>query len=307
MTLQELRYIVAVAEEASFTRAAERVFVSQPALSASVQKLEEELGVSLFERRRGAVVTTEIGHKVVAQARRVLTEAAEVKRVAEAERDPLAGTLRIGVIHTIGPYLLPRLLPAMAQLAPALTLLVEETTTESIEQGLKDERLDVAIVATQLDLSGADSLLLYDEPFAVLIPEQHRWADAAAIEPLALASEARVFRLSEVHCFSQQVEAVCPELLNSKQASPSGNSLETLKHLVRQGLGVTVLPISALAEPYRVSGTLVLPFQDPAPQRRVTLCIRRSFSRPSLASALARAIRRVADPSCTVLGPMAEV
>jgi LysR family transcriptional regulator, hydrogen peroxide-inducible genes activator len=301
MTLQELRYIVAVAEEASFTRAAERVYVSQPALSSAVQKLEDELGVAVFERRRGVVVVTEIGARLVAQARRALAEAAEVKRIAQTGRDPLAGTLRLGVIHTIGPYLLPRLWRSLAELAPALTPLVEESTTASIEAALREDRLDAAILALPTEASGVEVHALYDEPFAVLVPANHPWAALETLAPASLASEARVLRLGEVHCFSHQVAEVCPELAGRSGAAQAGNSLETLRHMVRQGLGITVLPVSALAEAYRIPDTAVVPFTAPAPSRRVALIARRAYARPAVVACLEEAIRAAVDPACSLV------
>ena len=175
MTLTELRYIVAVARERHFGRAAEACFVSQPTLSVAVKKLEEELGVPLFERGAGEVTVTPAGQGIVEQAQRVLEEAARIKEIAAAGRDPLAGPLRLGAIYTIGPYLLPKLIPVLRKSAPAMQLLIQENFTHRLAEELKNGQVDAILIALPFEEPGIATRALYDEPFFVAVPKGHPW------------------------------------------------------------------------------------------------------------------------------------
>lgn len=289
MTLNELRYIVALAEERNFRRAAERVFVTQPALSLAVAKLEDELGVSLFERGRNDVTPTPIGDRVVAQARRVLLEAGRVKDIAVDGRDDLKGVVRLGVIYTIGPWLIPALVPELHKVAPGMPLALEENLTAELTERLKDGRIDVAILAAPFDVPGLSTLPLYDEEFVVVVPKGHAFARRKAIDPALLKGEP-LLRLGEGHCFADQVAAACPGS-NESARTLEGNSLETIRNMVASGLGITVLPRSAALGAYPRGLLGVVPFASPVPSRRVVMAWRESWPRAGARAALARAVR----------------
>jgi LysR family hydrogen peroxide-inducible transcriptional activator len=291
MTLNELRYIVAVARERNFRRAAERCFVSQPALSLAIQKLEDELGVRLFERRRADITLTPVGEQVIEQATRVLDEAMKIKEIAHQGSDQLQGMLRLGVIHTIGPYLLPELIPVLHEKASQMPLEVEENTTANLKTQLRNGVVDVAIIALPFELPGIYIKTLYDEPFMVVVPAGHAWAGRKNIAAEELSSE-KVLLLTAGHCFSNQVVESCPEL-SRKGEVLQGNSLETIRNMVASGLGITVLPCSAVSERYRNPLLRVIPFRSPVPTRRIALAWRKSFARSSAVSVLAEAVRAI--------------
>jgi LysR family transcriptional regulator, hydrogen peroxide-inducible genes activator len=277
MTLTELKYIVAVAEAKHFGRAATRSFVSQPSLSAAVKNLEGELGVRLFERGKNEVLVTAIGAQVVAQAKRVLEEAARVKGIAQQGNNPLEGALRLGVIHTIAPYLLPELVAAMRELAPKMPLDIEENMTANLDKMLADGSIDVAILALPFQASGVDILPLYDEVFRVIVPVKHPWAKRKHITARELDSQ-NLLLLSIGHCFRDQVLGACPEFSRPPEAGKQGNSLETLRNMVASGMGISVLPASALTEKYSSPLIKAIDFKSP-PSRRVVAAYRRGFPR----------------------------
>ncbi len=294
MTLNELRYVVAVAQELSFRRAAGKVFVSQPALSLAVAKLEDELGVKLFERTRTDVQVTAVGRLVVAQAERALEECARVKTVAAGGRDQLTGVLRLGTIYTVGPYLLPRLVVALHAIAPAMPLEIEESITASLTDRLRNGALDIAIIALPFEEVGVETIPLYDEAFSVVVPRAHPWAGRATIAPAELNGE-KVYLLHSGHCFANQVAEVCPGLSGSA-AVHEGNSLETVRNMVASGLGITVLPNSAVSGPALQDLLAVVPFDAPVPSRRIALAYRSSFVRPQAVAALVRAVHAASLP-----------
>lgn len=297
MTLTELKYIVAVARERHFGRAAEACFVSQPTLSVAIRKLEEELGVVLFERGGTEIGITPIGLKIIAQAQRVLEESANLVELARQGHDPLAGPLRVGVIHTIGPYLLPRLVPTQIEHTPQMPLLLQENFTDRLLELLRLGEIDCAIVALPLPDTGFDMHELYDEPFLVALPPHHPWAQRKTIDAGELKNETMLL-LGTGHCFRDQVLEVCPELSRYSATSEGiqrtfeGSSLETIRHMVAAGVGVTVLPESALSAPGTKNNMLTyVPFSTPVPYRRVVLIWRKSFPRTTAIDALIRAIR----------------
>lgn len=289
MTLNELRYIVAVAQEGNFRRAAERVFVSQPALSLAIQKLEEELGVQIFERSRTAVSMTPTGELIVAQAQRALEEVAQIREIASQGKDQLVGTLRLGVIYTVGPYLLPALIPILKRKAPQMPLEMEENLTANLEVQLINGRLDAIIIALPFGGPGIATLPLYDEDFNVVVPLDHPWAKKKHIKTAELGNE-KVLLLSSGHCFSNQVREACSELNSSTDSTQQGNSLETIRNMVASGLGITVLPVTANSEKYRSKLTREIPFAPPAPARRIALAWRKGFARKQAVEALALAV-----------------
>jgi LysR family hydrogen peroxide-inducible transcriptional activator len=296
MTLNELRYIVAVAHEKSFGRAAQRCFVSQPALSVAIQKLEEELGTRLFERGKTEVTVTPVGARVIEQAQRVLEESARIKEIAQSGRNPLVGPLKVGVIFTIAPYLLPDLIPALHAIAPQMPLDIEENLTEQLEIALKSGRIDAAIIALPFAPPGIATEFLYEEPFQVVVPQGHKWAKRKSVNPDELAGEHTIL-LSVGHCFRDQVLDACPELNRADTHVTRTTSLETVRNMVASGLGVSVLPRDALTPKYHSQLVVPVPFTRPTPSRRVALAYRRSFPRPEAIAALRDAVATVRPQS----------
>jgi LysR family hydrogen peroxide-inducible transcriptional activator len=294
MTLTELRYIVAVARERHFGRAAETCFVSQPTLSVAVKKLEEELGVTLFERGPGEVSVTPAGEKIVEQAQRVLEEASRIREIAAAGKDPLAGPLRLGAIYTIGPYLLPKLIPILRRTAPAMQLLIQENFTHRLAEELKSGEVDVILVALPFEAPGVVTRAVYDEPFLVAVPKGHPWENRKRVTSDELASESLLL-LGEGHCFRDQVLEICHAVRSRERSALAktveGGSLETIRQMVAGGVGVTVLPATSTNASGGASDLIrILPFARPAPTRRVGLAWRRSFPRPEAIEALRKAI-----------------
>jgi LysR family hydrogen peroxide-inducible transcriptional activator len=298
MTLNELRYIVAVAQERSFGRAAAKCFVSQPALSVAIHKLEDELGAPLFERGKSEITVTPVGERIVEQAQRVLEEAARIKELAQAGRNQLAGPLKLGVIYTVAPYLLPDLVPALRKLAPQMPLELEENLTEVLETELKSGRLDAAIVALPFDPPGVTTVFLYEEPFQVVVPSDHKWAKRKSVHPDELADEHAIL-LNVGHCFRDQVLDACPELNRQDVPTARTNSLETVRNMVASGLGVSVLPRDALTPKYHSRLVVPVPFAKPAPSRRVALAWRKSFPRPEAIAAVRNAVAKIRPATAT--------
>ena len=295
MTLTELRYIVAVARERHFGRAAESCFVSQPTLSVAIKKLEEELGVALFERGPGEVTVTAIGQRVVEQAQRVLEEASHIKELALAGSDPLAGTLRLGAIYTIGPYLLPKLIPILRRAAPAMQLLIQENFTHKLGEALKQGEVDVIVIALPFSEPGIATRPVYDEPFMVAVPQGHAWEKKKNVSAEELTRESLLL-LGEGHCLRDQVLDICHAVSRSPHRSHlaralEGGSLETIRQMVASGVGITVLPATSLAAGGGANDLIrIRPFAKPVPERRVALAWRKSFPRPQAIEALRQAI-----------------
>ena len=296
MTLTELKYVVALAQERHFGRAAAKCFVTQPTLSLALAKLEEELGVKLFERNKNEVLVTGRGEAIVEQARRVLDEVGKIQHLARGSQDQLAGILRLGVIPTIGPYLLPELVPSLRKRAPAMPLVIEENLTGNLAPMLRDGELDVAIIALPFALPGVKTQVVYEEPFSVVVPEGHRWSGRRAVKPGELADE-NLLVLNNGHCFRDQVLEACPGQSNTALAEGrAGSSLETIRNMVASGLGVSFLPASALGPRYSSRLLKVVPFASPVPSRKVALAWRASFDRPLAVETLAAAIQAVKMP-----------
>lgn len=313
MTLTELKYIVAVARERHFGRAAEACFVSQPTLSVAIRKLEDELGVVLFERGGSEIGVTDVGLRVVAQAQKVLEEANLIKEIARQGEDPLAGPLRVGIIYTIAPYLLPQLVPTQVEQTPQMPLVLQENYTTRLLELLRQGELDCAIVALPIPDTGLSVEPLYDEPFVVAVPARHPWAERKHIRSQELKDETMLL-LGSGHCFRDQVLEVCPEFARYSassegiQRSFEGSSLETIRHMVAAGLGVTVMPASSLGvagAKDSPEGRLLryIPFEKPAPDRRVVLVWRKSFPRPAAMQALATSVRDCVLPGVRYLEP----
>ena len=297
MTLNELRYIVAVARERHFGHAAESCHISQPTLSVAVRKLEDELGVTLFERGPGEMTVTPIGRRIVEQAQRVLEETAVIRQLASQGQDELAGMLRLGIIYTIGPYLLPHLIPRLHRRAPNMPLQIEESYTALLGERLKAGDLDVLILSLPFDEPGVATQAVYEEPFVVLMPLGHPLEEATRIDAATLARQ-DLLLLGPGHCFRDQVLRFCPECnrlsvtSDNMQRTLEGSSLETIRLMVATGIGVTVLPYTSVSGYAYPSDLLsVRPFEAPAPTRVVALAWRKSFPRQRVIALLAEAIR----------------
>ncbi|RNL59535.1 hydrogen peroxide-inducible genes activator [Zhongshania marina] len=300
MTLTELRYILALKETGHFGKAAENCFVSQPTLSVAIKKLEDELGISLFERSRGQIQTTPVGEQVIRQAKIVLEQADHIRELANQGRDPLGTPLAIGAIHTVGPYLYPRCIPVIREFAPEMPLYIEENLTGTLRERLRSSKLDAIIVALPFNESDVVTQALYEEPFVVLLPNDHPLTKKAELQHEDLLNE-NVLLLGEGHCFRDQVMAACPGLRQTfangdrlLQSVVEGSSLETLKHMVVSKLGITILPLSAAqVAPYGDGVLCTRPFANP-PTRTVALAWRTSFPRHQAIDVISKAIKAAA-------------
>lgn len=306
MTLTEMRYLVALAKERHFGRAAERCHVSQPTLSVAIKKVEGQLGAPLFERNASEVRLTPLGERIVAQAQRVLEEAVKLEEIAASGRDPLRGSLRLGVIYTVAPYLLPQLIPALHREAPAMPLFLKEDFTANLIPALKAGELDVVILALPVNEPGLVAQAVYDEPFRVVIPAGHAWAGREAINPGELDGQ-NLLLLGQGNCFRDQVLEACPRLStpDALETSLEGSSLETIRHMVASGAGVAVMPATA-ADPLLEREPLVrvLPFADGVadaapPLRRIALLWRVTFPRPQAIDAVRAAVLACQLPGVT--------
>lgn len=298
MTLNELKYIVTLAQEQHFGRAAERCFVSQPTLSIAVKKLEEELGTSLFERSKSRVQTTPLGEKIVAQAQLVLEQTAVIKQIASEGKGQLISPLNVGAIFTIGPFLFPHFIPQLQRQAPDMPLYVEEGYTATLRQRLRQGDLDAIIISLPFNEPDVVTLNLYDEPFVVLMDHKHPLTAKSEILPQDL-NDHDVLLLGKGHCFRDQVLEACPNLqprlenTAHTRTAAEGSSLDTLRHMVASGLGITILPLSAaLASQYSNNILVTRPFASPVPQRTVALAWRASFPRHKAIDALKQAINQ---------------
>jgi LysR family hydrogen peroxide-inducible transcriptional activator len=305
MTLTELKYIVAVAREKHFGKAAEACFVSQPTLSVAIKKLEDELEVKLFERNANEVTVTPLGEEIVRQAQSVLEQAANIKDIARRGKDPLAGPLKLGVIYTIGPYLLPDLVRQAIDRTPQMPLMLQENFTVKLLEMLRTGEIDCAIMAEPFPDTGLAIAELYDEPFVAAVPRKHPLAARKSVTAEELKSETMLL-LGTGHCFRDHVLEVCPEFARFSsdaegiRKSFEGSSLETIKHMVAAGMGVTLVPRlsvpkDALEAPPRQRTDdrdyiKYIPLDGDPPTRRVVLAWRRSFTRYEAIAALRNSV-----------------
>jgi len=291
LKLKDLRYLVAVADERHFGRAAQRSFVSQPTLSAQLKKLEDYLGVQLVERQPGHVTLTDAGEEIVARARRILEASDEVVALARAHRDPLAGKLRMALIPTIGPYLLPRIAREIRKTLPRLELRLYEYQTAELLEKLHAGEIDLGVLALPVDLEGLDSCALYDEAFTVALPEHHRLAKKQTLKIDDLKEEPLLL-LEDGHCLRDQALEVCSRVGMQEKQDFRATSLETLRQMVATGAGVTLLPELASRGPYgSARGVVLRPFARPAPVRHVGAVWRRTSARKPAIDALCKLIR----------------
>jgi LysR family hydrogen peroxide-inducible transcriptional activator len=305
MTLTELKYIVAVARERHFGRAAEACFVSQPTLSVAIKKLEEELDVKIFERGAAEVTVTPLGEEIVRQAQQVIEQAASIKEIAKRGKDPVSGPLRLGIIYTIGPYLLPDLVKNAIERVPQMPLMLQENFTARLLEMLRTGELDCAIMAEPFPDTGLAVAPLYDEPFVAAVPVSHPLAKRKTITAEELKNETMLL-LGTGHCFRDHVLEVCPEYARFSsnaegiRKSFEGSSLETIKYMVSSGMGVTVVPCLSVPKD-KQPHIRYIPFADPVPTRRVVLAWRRTFTRYEAIAALRNAIYACALPGVTRL------
>jgi LysR family hydrogen peroxide-inducible transcriptional activator len=296
MNLSELRYIVALAQQRHFGRAAESCFVSQPTLSVAVKKLEDELGVQLFERGGHDVRVTSVGERVVEQAKRALEAVESVRQAAQSGKDQLSSPLRIGAIYTIGPYLFPDLITNLSELAPDMPLMVEENFTSVLTEKLKQGDLDIIIISLPFQEPNILTLTVYEEPFVILLPAAHPLTARKTLRSSLLENE-RVLLLGAGHCFRDQVIEACPACLPQPNKRDSfvqtveGTSLETIRHMVASGMGITILPCTAAGvDRYSQRLISIRRFGNPQPKRQVALAWRASFPRPKVIDVLQEAI-----------------
>lgn len=293
MNLRDLEYLVAVADHRHFGRAAAAVFVSQPTLSTQIRKLEHELGVELFERNPRRVLLTETGERIVEQARVVLRESAVIGEIARQSTDPESGTLRLGIFPTLGPYLLPHVVPAVRERFPRLELLLIEEKTDELVGRLLAGRLDVAVLATPVLDGTVESVPLFEERFVLAVPSEHRLARrrARTVGAEVLEGES-VLLLDEGHCLRDQALSVCQLSGAGERSGFRATSLETLRQMVAAGVGITLLPELAVRPPVPVNDRIrLLRFADPAPTRHVVMCWRRTSALRGFLPRLADAFR----------------
>ena len=293
MTLRDLQYLVALAETRHFGRAAHKCHVSQPTLSAQLKKLEEYLGVTLIERQPRRVALTAAGQAVVERARRMLRDAEDIRTLARASQDPLGGQLKIGLIPTLGPYLLPRIAPRLKRALPKLRLLLHEHQTEPLIARVVDGELDLALLALPADTRGLKTRSLFAEAFLVAMPDHHRLAARRRLKPADLAGE-KLLLLGDGHCLRDQALEVCRKV-GTEEQDFGATSLETLRQMVAAGLGLTLLPRLSAEGPFGAArGLVVRPFAPPSPSRVIGAAWRRSTTRGAAITAVCDVISRMA-------------
>lgn len=305
MTLTELRYIVAVAQKKHFGQAAQACFVSQPTLSIAIKKLEQELNVKLFERSsKNEIRITDLGQKIISQAQKVLQETSVINEISQQGKDPLSGTFKLGAIYTIGPYLLPDLIPQLRKNAPNMRLIIEENFTANLSQSLKQGELDAIIISYPFDDSAFETTSLYEEPFVVAIHNHHEWQDKSQINVNELAGQ-DLMLLGAGHCFREQVIQACPNcMVNSKELTRTleGSSLETIRHMVAAGTGITVLPCTSMLNSQHNSELIkIKSFSAPQPSRTVALAWRKHYPRKEAIQLIIDCIRQCRLPGTKLI------
>ncbi len=310
MNLRDLQYLVALAEHRHFGRAAEASFVSQPTLSTQIRKLEEELGVTLVERTPRKVMLTPAGREMAERARRVLAEVEQMKEAARRSRDPEAGSVRLGIFPTLGPYLLPHVVPRLRERFPKLELLLVEEKTPVLLERLHEGKLDAALLALPLHDDSLHVEFLFEEPFLLAVPSGHRLAGAAALSMADLADE-RLLLLEDGHCMRDHALDVCRLAGAGEKTGFQATSLETLRQMVAANVGVTLLPVLSVKPPVAHSDEIhLLPFRDPPPSRRIAMAWRRTSAMGGLLARMAEVLREVppglfrAPPPAVPAGPV---
>lgn len=301
MTLNELKYIVAVAKEKHFRKASETCFVSQPTLSVAVKKLEDELGVILFERRKQDVLVTPVGKKIISIAEEILERSKDIKQISKEAQGDLSSELRIGAIYTIAPYLLPKLIPNFHKLAPNVPLIIEENYTHVLADKLQSGELDIVILSLPFDEPNIETYPLYDETFSAIIPKEHPLAKGSKPLKLQGIENETVLLLGSGHCFRDQVVEAFPNLMHLNYQSDrlqktfEGSSLETIRYMVSSGVGLSIFPCTSLSE--RDEELFAIkPLAEPVPKRTVALAWRKTFSRAHILELFKQAIEEIQIP-----------
>lgn len=293
MNLRDLRYLVALADHRHFGRAAAASFVSQPTLSTQIRKLEDELGVALVERAPRRVMLTPVGREVAERARKIISDVEQMGELARRSRDPEAGTVRLGLFPTLGPYLLPHVLPGVRRRFPRLELLLVEEKTDQILARLRDGRLDAGVLALPVHDEQLHVEPLFDEPFVLAAPREHPVAAQATLQPDDLR-DLGLLLLEEGHCLRDQALDVCHTVGAGERDGFRATSLETLRQMVAAGVGLTLLPVLAVQPPVPASPEIALvPFAAPAPHRRIAMVWRRSSAMGDFLGQLAAQFRAI--------------
>lgn len=290
MNLRDLRYFIALAETRHFGRAAEACFVSQPTLSTQLKKLEEELGVPLFERAPRNVLLTAAGEQILEHARQALAHVSQMQEIARHTKDPESASVRLGIFPTLAPYLLPHVVPKIRQRFPHLELLLVEEKTETLILQLRNGLIDAAVLAEPVADEHFDSMHLFTEPFVLALPEKHPLSRQRTLGMGELEQQ-HLLLLEDGHCLRDQALAVCGLSGASEKEGFRATSLETLRQMVAAGVGITLLPMLAVQPPVPESPHIrLMPFRDPAPTRRISLYWRKSSVRAGFLTAIGEQI-----------------
>ena len=294
MNLRDLEYLVAIGELKHFRKAAEECFVSQPTLSGQLKKLETHLGIQLVERSTRNVFLTPMGEEIVRRSRVILDDVASIENLGKTYSDPMEGTVNIGLIPTIAPYLLPLILEYINKTYPQLEIILHEVQTELMLKKLSGGALDAGILATPIETRGFDEITLYTEPFYVAINKKHPLASKKKINKKDLQGET-ILLLEEGHCLRGQALDVCSDNMTKERKDFKGTSLETIRHMVAAGIGITLIPQTAVdyKNLMKNSSIVYLPFEEPAPARRVGLLSRVTSSRKICFQKLANSIQSI--------------
>jgi LysR family hydrogen peroxide-inducible transcriptional activator len=288
MNLRDLHYLIAVADLRNFGQAAERCFISQPTLSTQIKKLEDELGIQIFERTNKKVMPTELGEQVIASARRILKEQNAIKELAATAQNPFAGNLRLGAFPTLAPYLFPALIPLIREALPLVRLILVEEKTEPLLNQLRNGQMDCALMAMPIHDDFLDCEDLFEDEFLLAVPEGHPLADKPEVDQQELQGETLLL-LEDGHCLRGQALQICQAAGIDEEQDVRATSLETLRQMVRAGTGITLMPHLAVREE---TGIRYLPFARPAPRRKIGLVWRSTSARKALIAKLSELIRQ---------------
>jgi LysR family transcriptional regulator, hydrogen peroxide-inducible genes activator len=305
MNLRDLRYLVALAEHKHFGRAAEASFVSQPTLSTQIKKLEDELGVTLVERTPRKVLLTQVGKEIVQRAREVLNEVEQIRAIARRTLDPESGTVRLGIFPTLGPYLLPHVVPRIRERFPRLELLLVEEKTEVILKQLREGRLDAGILALPIHDDQLHAQFLFEEPFLLAVPEGHAFAKRKSLKVDDLSDQSLLL-LEDGHCLRDQALQVCQLAGASEKSGFRATSLETLRQMVAANVGMTLLPTLSIKPPVARSENIhLMQFRGDVPSRRIAMFWRKSSAMApflkDLATIFSTLPRTLLDPRAATL------
>lgn len=288
MNLRDLHYLIAVADLRSFVQAAERCFISQPTLSTQIKKMEDSLGVQIFERTNKKVLPTELGEKIIASARQILKEVDHIKEMAEIAQDPLAGNLRLGAFPTLSTYIFPQLVPLIKQAMPKIRLILVEEKTDFLLQQLKSGQMDAALLALPIIDDHLETQHLFDDEFLLAVAPDHPFATNSVIDPKELADQ-ELLLLDEGHCLRGHALQICQTYHADEQQDVRATGLETLRQMVRAGTGMTFMPRIAIRE--NDDGICYLPFTKPEPKRSIGLVWRKTSNRIELIKQLSQLIQ----------------